>query len=84
MITLRFQALKSYTMYSCARYSVSRELCNPKDPDDAIEELPSCSVVRMFRSLGDDNPYFEHVGETQPYFTCYVMNESGNTIDTIR
>ena len=86
MITLRVEAHKneSYTMYSCERYSVSRELCQPECGLDVIEEIPSRSVIRMFRSLDDGNPYYEAVGEREPNRVCYVMNESGNTIDTIR
>lgn len=89
MITLRFEAHKneSYGMYSCQRYNVSIERCQP-ETDEELQQptlAPMRSVIRMFgRSLNNDNPYYESVGEREPHHVCYVMNESGKTIDTIR
>lgn len=48
------------------------------------EAGPLRHVIRMFRSMNDDNPYYESVGEHEPHGVCFVMNESGKTIDTIR
>ena len=88
MFTLRFEAHKneSYVMYSCQRYNGSIERCQPETAEELEQPTlaPMRSVIRMFRSLDDANPYYESVGEREPHHTCYVMNESGKTIDTIR
>lgn len=88
MITLRFEMHdgSTYDVYSCERYRVAREYLErenePKSetPPDAVLR----TVVRMFRHLNDENPYYESVGEREPYGVAYVMNDSGKTIDTIR
>jgi hypothetical protein len=37
----------------------------------------------MFRSLDDDNPYYEQIGGQDPYNQAYVTNSDGRTIDRI-
>lgn len=77
MFTLRFEAHDPdrYVVYGCESYHVGHE---------ASSEKGHSRVVRMFRHLHDDNPYFEQVGDTEPYGVVYVTNLAGKTIDTIR
>lgn len=88
MITLRFERHKdgSYDVYSCERYNMTIERCPPEGEEE--KEVPAKAplrrVVRMFRTLHDDNPYYESVGDREPHGVAYAMNDSGKTIDTIR
>lgn len=90
MITLRFEAHKngSYEVYSCERYTVNVERCHSENDVELErpETAPMRSVVRMFRTLSNDekNPYGETVGDREPYVVAYAMNDAGKTIDTIR
>jgi hypothetical protein len=38
----------------------------------------------MFRTLKDEDPYYETIGREECYGIAYVMNEQGKTIDTLR
>ena len=85
MFTLKFYLHnnESHEVFSCERYSVSVERCEP----DVNEIAPSPVlklVVRMFRSLEDDNPYYETIGDREHYGTAFVVNDKGKTIDTLR
>ena len=79
MFTLKFlnHDQKAHEVFQCGRYSV-----DGIPPDDSYPE--GTSVIRMYRTLGDDNPYYETVGAEERYGTVYVMNEEGKTIDTLR
>ncbi|MEE8538556.1 MAG: hypothetical protein V3S54_01980 [Woeseiaceae bacterium] len=85
MFTLKFYLHNSdsHEVFSCERYSVSEER---REPDLNEEPLaaPLKLVVRMFRSLDDDNPYYETVGDREHYAHAFVVNEGGKTIDTLR
>ncbi len=87
MFTLRFERHNSsdYDVYECQRYSVS-ENSDPEDPNaiNVTEATKRYRSVQMFRTLADDNPYYEQVGETQPYGVAYVTNDAGKTVDRIR
>ncbi len=79
MFTIRFEthAGDVYDVYSCERYSVRY--------GESISEdgTITATVVRMFRSVEDDNPFFEHISPENFYRRAYVTNQSGRTIDTI-
>ena len=89
MFTLKFydhdfvgQADDTHEVFACERYSVKAEQRADEGQDSKGKE--SFTVVRMFRSLDDDNPYYQTVGPYEAYGTVYVMNDKGKTIDTIR
>lgn len=67
-------------VFSCERYNFNAELKPDRNGDCTI----SVTQIRMFRHLEDDNPYYETVGDQEPYQTCYVMNDQGKTIEVIR
>jgi len=77
---------ESHEVFSCERYNISNERCHPETPEELGQPTlaPMRFVVRMFRTWNDENPYYEAVGDREPYSHCYVVNESGKTIDTIR
>jgi hypothetical protein len=79
MFTLKFLAhdQKSHEVFQCERYSV-----NSVPTDDSFPE--GTSVIRMYRTLDDDNPYYVTLGPKEWYGVTYVMNEAGKTIDTLR
>lgn len=79
MFTLRFDGHDGrYVVYGCERYSVRyNEGVNP-------EGTITATVVRMFRHIDDDNPYYEQIGDKEPYSVAYVTNAAGRTIDRIR
>ena len=83
MFTLKFYQHNSdsHDVFSCERYKVSIEKAPSEDNDSP---LPLRAVVRMFRSLDDENPYYETVGPQEPYGHAFVVNDGGRTIDTIR
>ena len=76
----------SYQAFSCERYTVTVERCPPAAPDELErpETAPMKLVIRIFRSLDDDNPYYETIGDREPHVHAFVVNENGRTIDTIR
>lgn len=85
MFTLKFYQHDSeaHEVFSCERYSVSEERTDPnrgEEPDAA----PMRTVIRMYRAHDDDNPYYETVGEREPYGHAFIVNEVGRTIDNIR
>ena len=88
MFTLKFYQHNndSYEAFSCERYTVSVERCKPETKAEVGQPTlaPMKFVVRMFRALADDNPYFETIGDREPYGHAFVVNENGRTIDTIR
>ncbi len=88
MLTLRFESnsnIGQYQVYECERYNVNCERSQPNQAEIESQEMaPLRQVVRMFRSLADENPYYESVGDREPSGVCYVMNASGKTIDVIR
>ena len=88
MFTLKFYMhnTDSHEVFSCERYSVSIERCEREKPDsnDDPKASPLKLVIRMFRSLEDDNPYYETIGERECYAHAFVVNEQGKTIDTLR
>ncbi len=79
MFTIRFEMHEnnSYVVYQCERYSVRY--------NEGVTEDGSitATVVRMFRSIDDDNPFFENISSENPIKCAYVTNESGRTIDRI-
>ncbi len=78
MFTLKFYMhdTDSHEAFSCERYSVSIERTSNTEVGP--------TVIRMFRTLGDDNPYYETVGPQEPYGHVFIMNEQGKTIDTLQ
>ncbi len=83
MFTLKFYMhnIDSHEVFSCERYSVSVE----RLPERAAEtSTPMKLVIRMYRSLEDDNPYYETIGEKECYAHAFVVNDKGKTIDTLR
>ncbi len=83
MFTLKFYMhnTDSHEVFSCERYSVSVEQL----PVRSTEERPILKlVIRMFRSLEDDNPYYETIGDKECYAHAFVVNDKGKTIDTLR
>ncbi len=76
----------SHEVFSCERYNVSIERCVPENGEEIDQPTlaPMRQVVRMFRSLDDENPYYEAVGDREPYSHAFVVNDAGRTIDTIR
>ena len=86
MFTLKFydhdfagNADDTHEVFACERYSVKTETRQP-----LLKAAVPVTVVRMFRSLDDDNPYCETVGPNELFGTVYVMNDKGKTIDTLR
>lgn len=79
MFTLKFYQhnTDSHEVFSCERYSVSVERSDTDNP-------PMKLVVRMYRSLEDDNPYYETIGDHECYAHAFVVNDKGKTIDTLR
>lgn len=83
MFSLRFEMHQDkYEMFSCARYNVSTERCQP-GANEKEEDAPLRKVVRMFKNADDDNPYYETIGDREPYAIAYVMNAAGQTVDRI-
>ena len=70
MLTLRFESDNSYIMHTCDHYVVSRE-------DDL-------TLVVMYQYADEEKYYKELIGSVDDnYARCYVMNDQGNTVDTI-
>lgn len=85
MFSIRFEMHQDkYEMFSCVRYNVSTERCQQEEKDDKPEDAPLRKVVRMFKSDYDDNPYYETIGDREPYAMAYIMNANGQTVDRIR
>ncbi len=83
MFSLKFYMhnTDSHEVFSCERYSVSVE---QRFPETAGAPPILKLVIRMFRSLEDDNPYYETIGDKECYAHAFVVNEQGRTIDTLR
>ena len=82
MFTLKFykhdfvgQADDPHEVFGCERYGTQVE---------RTEEDVLVTVVRMFRTLDDDNPQYATIGVGEMFSTAFVMNNSGKTIDTLR
>jgi hypothetical protein len=86
MFTLKFYMhnTDSHEVFSCERYSVSVERCDLDEKESEFTARPLKLVIRMFRSLEDDNPYYETIGDRECYAHAFVVNEGGKTIDTLR
>lgn len=84
MFTLKFYLhnCDSHEVFSCERYSVNEERREP-DLNEERFAAPLKLVVRMFRTLDDDNPYYETIGDREAYSHAYVVNGGGKTIDTL-
>ena len=85
MLTLKFYQHNddSHDVYSCERYKVTVGRSPPENGEEP-EVAPLQHVVRMYRDLQDDNPYYETVGDRETHSHAFVVNELGKTIDTIR
>lgn len=88
MFTLKFYQSNgdSHEVFSCERYSVEQERCEPETDEELARPTlaPMRTVVRMYRANDEDNPHYETVGAREPYGHCFIVNEIGRTIDTIR
>ncbi len=82
MFSLKFYMhnTDSHEVFSCERYSVNVEQLPTRVGESPILKL----VIRMFRSLDDDNPYYESIGDKECYAHAFVVNDKGKTIDTLR
>jgi hypothetical protein len=85
MFTLKFYMhnTDSHEVFSCERYSVSVEQV-PARVANTVAAPTLKLVIRMFRSLEDDNPYYETIGDKECYAHAFVVNDKGKTIDTLR
>lgn len=92
MFTLKFYMHNndSHEVFSCERYSVSVERACGTEDEGATPERAGFApeklklVIRMFRTLEDDNPYYETIGDKECYAHAFVVNDKGKTIDTLR
>lgn len=76
MFTLRFETHDgNYTIFSCQKYHVGNQAST-----QGVQK-----VVSMYKTIDDpDAGMIEYIGDLMPYRVCFVMNDIGKTIDTIR
>ncbi len=82
MFTLKFYEHNndSHEVFACQRYKVT-EKRNPPGENECGET--AFLEIRMFRTLEDDNPYYETVGSAEIFAHAFVVNDVGKTIDML-
>ena len=87
MFTLKFydhdyagNADDPHEVFGAERYNVTAE----RRGEEKCEDGAPFNIVRMYRTPDDDNPYYETVGSQERFGRVFIMNNAGQTVDTIR